>query len=249
MRRQLVGRWGSSPRMNVTHTPPFPRRDAPGFCGERSALGITRARGTPGADAPAASCAANKAHELVTTVTPDLPGVPHAVVLTAWFDEDPWWAALSNPPLWEADAPSAFARGGEAAALSGRRPGTSGRARLGAAPCARTMRRDIATLAVRELRGSSTPAHAPRLPVRRSEARTPLPSTASRPASVTIANAPRSEAGRTDYSHRFIVLSSGRDGHPRGRGASVRPTSSPRHCQDTAAWVQYRGKALAQRVL
>jgi hypothetical protein len=35
--------------------------------------------------APAASCAVKKAHELVTTVAPEHPAFPHAMVLTAYF--------------------------------------------------------------------------------------------------------------------------------------------------------------------
>jgi hypothetical protein len=40
-------------------------------------------------DAPAASCVKNKTHELVTTVTPESPGIPRAMVLTAYIALSP----------------------------------------------------------------------------------------------------------------------------------------------------------------
>ena len=144
---------------------------------------------------------------VVTTVTPETPGVPHAVVLTPSSTKTPGGRAWVIHHCWEADAPS-LPRVGCDDRLFGSAARTFRLARLGAAPAQgdalgyRDFGRPVAAW-------SSAGLNSPELLPARFPARTPLPSTASHPAPVTIANAPRSEAGRGEYNHRNKIRSSG----------------------------------------
>ena len=169
---------------------------APGFCGERSALLDKRACGTPGADAPAASCAVSRKH---TSSTPrshrETPGVPHAMVLRLM-------ACSPRRPI-------AFGR--RRALLRVSEPRSRPALRRGLMPRAASRPhvfavRDSVVASASE--GSLTdPLQVPAL---KPHSRLTLPaSTASHPAVVTIANAPLTEAGQGEYNHRNSIRSSG----------------------------------------
>src|SRR6266404_3330464 len=65
----------------TAHISAFSRRDAPEVCQSMS-LDNQRAQGMPGAQcARGLACKIKQAHELVTTVTPERPGIPRAMVL------------------------------------------------------------------------------------------------------------------------------------------------------------------------
>jgi hypothetical protein len=68
--------------MTERYTSAFSRRGAPEFCKSRSPLEIRGRRECRAHDAPAASRANEKKHtSIVTTVTPERPGIPRAMVL------------------------------------------------------------------------------------------------------------------------------------------------------------------------
>src|SRR5205809_7512687 len=72
--------------MTHTHTSAFPRRDASELCREICASEDQRAQGMPGARcARSLACKIKKHTSIVTTVTPDTPGIPRAMVLTVSF--------------------------------------------------------------------------------------------------------------------------------------------------------------------
>src|SRR5579872_5180969 len=64
----------------VGHTAAFPRHDPPGFCIDVVPRKQGGRRECRVSCAPAASCAVKKAHELVTTGTPQRHGIPCAMV-------------------------------------------------------------------------------------------------------------------------------------------------------------------------
>ena len=237
--------------MRSPHTPSRSRdASAPGFCGERSAL-LQRGRAERRVPMhPRPRVQRKQAHELVTTVTPGNARRSARNGFNAWFDEDPWWASLGNPPLWEADAPSLPRVGCDRPPFRvGSR--TFRLARLGAAPAQgdalgyRDFGRPVAAW-------SSAGLNSPELLPARFPARTPLPSTASHPAVVTIANAPLTEAGRGEYNHRnrfrssgmreeFSVVIPGRP--PRQRRAN--PESLSLHQSRGSGSIRYRRRAAA----
>src|SRR4051812_10821066 len=69
----------------VRHTSAFSRR-VPEFCCSSCHLKHQRAQGMPGAQcARSLACKIKKHTSIVTTVTPDSPGIPYAMVLTGSF--------------------------------------------------------------------------------------------------------------------------------------------------------------------
>jgi hypothetical protein len=121
----------------------------------RPALGDQRAQGMPGAQcARSLACENKKAHEQVTTVTPETPGIPRAMVLTVSFALSRVTGLVCHPRPRK--LPSA-----NLTPASGRQDHTT----------------------------SPSAANALRLCA-------PRASTASRPASVTIASRPSSETGQ-----------------------------------------------------
>ncbi len=61
------------------HTLAFPRHSLPGFCADRWPFRKQRAQGKPGTSAyPQPRAQSERAHELVTTGPPDIPGLPCA---------------------------------------------------------------------------------------------------------------------------------------------------------------------------
>src|SRR3982074_1554846 len=67
------------------HSFAISRRIAPKFYWECPTLSNQRAQGMPGARCARSLVCSEKAHELVTTVTPESPGIPRAMVLTVSF--------------------------------------------------------------------------------------------------------------------------------------------------------------------
>src|SRR5204862_5687601 len=77
---------GFSNQLSNRHTSTFPRRDAPEFCCWLCHLKHQRAQGMPGARcARSLACKIKKHTSIVTTVTPDTPGIPRAMVLMVSF--------------------------------------------------------------------------------------------------------------------------------------------------------------------
>jgi hypothetical protein len=69
------------------HARAFRGAIAPGLCLKPEALGTTREQGMPGARSTRSLARENnKAHELVTAGTPGTPGIPRAMVLTAYSE-------------------------------------------------------------------------------------------------------------------------------------------------------------------
>jgi hypothetical protein len=72
----------------IAHTSTFSRRDAPELCQQLPST--ERAQGMPGARCTRSlACENKKAHEVVTTSSPEQPGIPRAMVLTAYFEISP----------------------------------------------------------------------------------------------------------------------------------------------------------------
>src|SRR6202047_4006154 len=68
------------------HTPAISPRDPREFCLEVPSPGDQRAQGMPGAKcARSLACEMKKHTSVVTTVTPETPGIPRAMVLTVSF--------------------------------------------------------------------------------------------------------------------------------------------------------------------
>src|SRR6476659_2413697 len=61
-------------------TPRSRGADRPRFCKDHPPLDIRGRRECRALNAPAASCVKKQTHELVTTVTPERPGIPRAMV-------------------------------------------------------------------------------------------------------------------------------------------------------------------------
>src|SRR5204863_3224670 len=75
---------GFSSQLSNSHTSTLPRRDAPELCMNVSPK--ERAQGMPGARcARSLACKIKKHTSIVTTVTPETPGIPRAMVLTVSF--------------------------------------------------------------------------------------------------------------------------------------------------------------------
>src|ERR1700687_6220023 len=71
--------------MTTRYDSAFPRRNAPEFCVNHPPE-HQRAQGMPGAGcARRLACEIKKHTSVVTTVTPDSPGIPYAMVLTVSF--------------------------------------------------------------------------------------------------------------------------------------------------------------------
>jgi hypothetical protein len=74
-----------APRNDVGHASAISRRDAPEACMKPSPLKSEGAGNAGRWMRPQPRVQMKKAHEQVTTVTPESPGIPRAMVLTAYF--------------------------------------------------------------------------------------------------------------------------------------------------------------------
>ncbi len=79
------------PGMTLRCVSAFSRHDAPELCSkvrpkeiEGAGATLKRARGMPGARCTRGPCAKGSVHTVVTTVAPEHPAFPHAMVLTAY---------------------------------------------------------------------------------------------------------------------------------------------------------------------
>jgi hypothetical protein len=80
LRKSLLRRLMDA-RIKSGHDKETPRREAPEFCQQHPALRDQRAQGMPGARrARSLVCEIKKHTSIVTTVTPESPGIPYAMV-------------------------------------------------------------------------------------------------------------------------------------------------------------------------